>query len=285
MNKFYPEAKLYLSDPTWANHHGIFDAAGFDIETYPYYEAQGRRLDFDKMIEFVKNIGSGDIILLHGCCHNPTGVDPDPDQWKTLAEVLAVQKPMVLFDFAYQGLSEGIDADAAGLRTFCQAGFDMLITSSCSKNFGLYNERVGALTAVCQTSETAQKAFSHLKLTIRRNYSNPPSHGKAIVTTILSDPELRAEWESEVTAVRERIAKMRILLVKTLQQKGVEQDFSFITKQKGMFSFSGLTKLHVDKLRKDHSIYIVGSGRINVAGITEANVERLCDAIAEVLND
>jgi len=283
LKKISLNAKLWVSDPTWANHLGIFPAAGFEVDKYPYYDAENKSLNFEGMLNALKAIPENDIVLLHGCCHNPTGVDPSLEQWDQIKKVLSDRKIIPLADFAYQGLATGIDEDAAGVRLLAESGLQMLIASSFSKNFGLYNERVGALTILCDSSETAQKAFSHLKISIRRNYSNPPSHGGSIVSTIMSDLNLRSQWESEVKMIRDRINKMRQLFVKTLKEKGVTQDFSFITKQNGMFSFSGLSKEQVEKLREKYSIYVVGSGRINVAGMTPDNMDYLCEAIVDVL--
>ncbi|GJQ58008.1 MAG: aspartate/tyrosine/aromatic aminotransferase [Candidatus Scalindua sp. AMX11] len=278
-----PKARLWVSDPTWANHNGIFGSAGIELSTYPYYNTNSKCLDFDAMVAGIKEIPAGDVILLHGCCHNPTGLDPNEEQWHHLATLITQRKIFPLFDFAYQGLATGIDEDATGLRLFAQNVPEMLIANSYSKNFGLYSERVGGLTIVCGSQQEAQTAFSHLKLTIRRCYSNPPSHGGAIVATIMADKTLRAEWETEVSQIRLRIKEMRELFVKTLKTKGVRDDFSFIARQNGMFSFSGLTKYQVEKLKQDYSIYIVDSGRINVAGMTHGNMDQLCEAIASVL--
>jgi len=279
----YPTARIWLSEPTWANHNGIFTAAGLELGTYPYYDTKQKCLAFDKMLAAIKKIPEGDIVLLHGCCHNPTGMDPTIDQWRQIAAVLAERKLVAMVDFAYQGLAEGLEQDAASVRVLCEPGREVVIASSFSKNFGLYNERVGAVTIVCSSAESAQKAASHLKLSIRRNYSNPPSHGGAIVATVLSDPQLRKEWEGEVAIIRDRIHEMRRLIVDTLKAKGVKQDFSFIVGQNGMFSFSGLTRDQVDTLREKNAIYIVNSGRINVAGLTRANMGRFCEAVAAVL--
>jgi aspartate/tyrosine/aromatic aminotransferase len=226
---------------------------------------------------------AGDVLLLHGCCHNPTGADLTVAQWQQIADVVAERKLLPLIDFAYQGFGDGLEEDAAGMRLMCRPGQELLIASSFSKNFGLYNERVGALTLVANTTGAAELALGHLKLAIRANYSNPPSHGAAVVTTILRDPALRAQWEGEVTAMRDRINQMRHLFVETLNEMGVQQDFSFIAHQRGMFSFSGLTPDHVKALREQHAVYIVGSGRISVAGMTEGNMDALCTAIAAVL--
>ena len=275
--------KIWLSDPSWANHGQIFAAAGLETAAYPYYDASTQGLAFEKMVAQLEQLGAGDVVLLHACCHNPTGIDPTPAQWDQLA-ALAKQKGFLpLFDFAYQGFGDGLDEDAAAVRKFADAGLELLVCSSFSKNFGLYNERVGALTLLSRDKDVAARALSQLKVTIRSNYSNPPSHGGKIVTTILTDPELTAIWHRELDAMRARIAKMRVLFVDTLKQKGVAQDFSFIAKQKGMFSFAGITPEQVDRLKEKHSIYAVRSGRINVAGIREATMDRLCDAVADVL--
>ena len=280
----FPHGAVWLSDPTWGNHPGIFAAAGVPTRQYPYYDADAKSLDFDAMLEALTRVHEGDFVLLHACCHNPTGMDPDLDQWRQIAEVAAEQKWTPLFDFAYQGFADGVEEDAAGLRLFLRPGCELMVCSSFSKNFGLYNERTGALTLVAASDDAAQKALSHVKRCIRTNYSNPPAHGAGIVTTILNDPELSAEWEQEVAAMRGRINGMRKLLADTLKAKGVKQDFSFLTRQRGIFSFSGLTKEQVGRLRDEFSIYIVvAGGRINVAGINEANVGTLCDALADVL--
>lgn len=278
-----PGATVWMSDPTWANHPNIFGAAGLETKHYPYLDASHEGLDFDAMVATLDHIPKGDVVLLHGCCHNPTGVDPTPDQWSALAESAKERGWIPLVDFAYQGFADGLEEDAAGVRRMLTPGCEMLICTSFSKNFGLYNERVGALTAVAQDEDAAKAAQSHVKKCIRANYSNPPAHGGKIVTTVLGDEVLKAQWYEEVAAMRQRIHGMRKLFVDTLAGKGVKRDFSFLTKQKGMFSFSGLTKQQVERLREEYSVYIVGSGRINVAGMTEANMDRLCTAIADVL--
>lgn len=279
----FPLAKVWMSDPTWPNHPSIFQAAGLETGTYPYFDAASNSLAFDAMLTAMRVFKPGDVVLLHGCCHNPTGIDPTQEQWKKIAEVLAERQLLPLVDFAYQGLADGMSEDAVGVLELCRPGAELLIASSFSKNFGLYNERVGALTAVTANEETAQKVLSQIKTRIRVNYSNPPSHGGAIVATILGDAQLRAEWDQEATAMRNRINEMRHLFVKTLRAKGIQRDFSFIIRQRGMFSFSGLTKDQVERLKKEFGIYVVGSGRINVAGMTCANMDTLCEAVAKVL--
>lgn len=275
--------KIWLSGPTWANHPSIFEAAGLEIETYPYYDAEAKELSLDAMLECLAKVPADDVVLLHGCCHNPCGMDPSPEQWKQIAQCAAEAGWLPLVDFAYQGLADSLEQDAVGLQTLLEPGQELLVCSSFSKNFGLYNERVGALTVVAASESAAAKAQSHVKKCIRVNYSNPPAHGSAIVTTVLSNPELRKQWKEELEVMCARINGMRGLFVDTLKAKGVEQDFSFITGQRGMFSFSGLTPDQVAVLRDKFSIYIVKSGRINVAGMTPANMDTLCEAIASVL--
>jgi aspartate/tyrosine/aromatic aminotransferase len=282
INQNQPDASIWVSDPTWANHPQIFAAAGLTVKTYPYFDASTNALAFDAFLAALKNIPAGDVVLLHGCCHNPTGVDPDPGQWQTIAQTLQEQRLLPLLDFAYQGLGSGLEEDAIGLRSLLDSGIEFLVSSSFSKNFGLYNERVGALTAVCATADTAQTVLSQLKINIRANYSNPPSHGAAIVECILADSQLRTDWQEELVQMCQRINQVRRLFVAELKAQGAHGDFSFIERQRGMFSFSGLDQGQVKTLKEKHAIYIVGSGRINIAGVTEENVVRLCKAVAEV---
>lgn len=279
----FPGAAVWLSSPTWANHNAIFAAAGLEIKAYPYYDAEKKCLDFEAMKSVLASAPAGDVILLHACCHNPSGIDPDLGQWEALADLTREKGHLPLFDFAYQGFGKGLEEDAAGLRAFCTEGRELLVCSSFSKNFGLYNERVGALTLVGATAGAAAAAFSHVEKSIRSNYSNPPAHGGAIVTAILEDAEMRALWVGELAEMRDRIRAMRDSFVHTLKAKGVARDFSFITQQNGMFSFSGLNQDQVKTLREKYAIYIVGSGRINVAGMTPKNMDVLCEAIASVL--
>ncbi|GLO61042.1 aminotransferase [Vibrio sp. MACH09] len=275
--------KIWISNPTWANHNGVFTAAGLETVQYGYYNAETKSKDFELMVEDLGKADEGDIVLLHGCCHNPTGIDPTADEWEVLAKLCADKKLLPLFDFAYQGFAKGVEEDAHGLRTFAKYNSEILVASSFSKNFGLYNERVGAFTLVAESEQTAATAFSQVKAIIRSIYSNPPAHGSAVVTHILNNPALRAEWEQEVAEMRDRIQEMRSLFVETLKEQGVTADFSFIERQNGMFSFSGLTKAQVEQLKEEFGIYIVGSGRISVAGMTKANMIPLCKGIAAVL--
>jgi aspartate/tyrosine/aromatic aminotransferase len=278
-----PEATVWVSQPTWPNHPNVFRAAGLRVETYPYFNAAANTLAFDEMRTALGRLPAGDVVVFHGSCHNPTGIDPSPEQWTSITEIVEERQLLALVDFAYQGLAEGIPEDAGGVRTLCSRGREMLIASSFSKNFGLYNERTGALTLVAGSRAAAQASLSHIKQCIRANYSNPPAHGAKIVTTILQSTELSAQWEAEVAAMRMRIRAMRRRFVCGLAAAGVTRDFSFIERQHGMFSFTGLTKDQVRRLREEHSIYMVESGRVNVAGMTEANLPTLCEAVAAVL--
>ncbi|MBK5073782.1 aspartate/tyrosine/aromatic aminotransferase [Budviciaceae bacterium CWB-B4] len=275
--------RVWISNPTWPNHKNIFQAAGLETPEYTYYNAEQHALDFDGMLASLEQAQAGDVVLFHGCCHNPTGIDPTAEQWQKLAELSAARGWLPLFDFAYQGFANGLEEDAQGLRLFAATHSELIVASSFSKNFGLYNERVGAFTLVATDSETAERSFSQVKSVIRANYSNPPAHGASIVATILSNPTLRATWEQELTDMRQRIHRMRQLFVNTLQEKGAQQDFSFIIQQNGMFSFSGLTQEQVLRLRSEYAIYAVNSGRINVAGMTLDNMAPLCEAIVAVL--
>lgn len=277
------DVKVWISNPTWANHNGVFTAAGLETVQYSYYNADTKDMDFEATLADLANATPGDIVLLHGCCHNPTGIDPDAAQWQKLAELCAAKQLLPMFDFAYQGFAKGVEEDAEGLRIFAKQCKELLVASSFSKNFGLYNERVGAFTLVAESSEQADTAFSQVKSIARVIYSNPPAHGAAVVTEILNDAALRSEWEQEVADMRDRIQEMRTLFVQTLKDLGVEADFSFIERQNGMFSFSGLSKAQVQRLKEEFAIYIVGSGRISVAGMTKANMQPLCKGIAAVL--
>ena len=275
--------RVWVSNPSWPNHKNVFNAAGLEVCEYHYYDAASHSLDFDNMVASLQEAKAGDVVLFHGCCHNPTGVDPSAEQWQQLAQLSQEKGWLPLFDFAYQGFARGLDEDAEGLRIFAASHQELIVASSFSKNFGLYNERVGALTLVAANSDIAKTAFSQVKYTIRANYSNPPSHGAAVVATILSNEALRTIWIQELTDMRQRIQRMRQLFVNTLAEKGAKQDFSFIIKQNGMFSFSGLTKDQVVRLREEFGVYAVNSGRVNVAGMTPDNMSALCEAIVAVL--
>ena len=274
---------IWISNPTWANHRAVFTAAGLEVKEYGYYNAETKDLDFDGMLADLAQAKAGDVVRLHGCCHNPTGIDPTAEQWDQLARLAAEKGWLPLFDFAYQGFARGIEEDAYGLRVFAEHNVELMIASSFSKNFGLYNERVGAFTLVAKDADTANTSFSQVKGIIRANYSNPPSHGANVVAIVANDPELYQDWLAELAEMRDRIQEMRTLFVEKLSSRGVNKDFSFIARQNGMFSFSGLNKDQVARLKDEFGIYIVGSGRISVAGITKSNIDALCDGIAAVI--
>ncbi|MBF0279281.1 MAG: aspartate/tyrosine/aromatic aminotransferase [SAR324 cluster bacterium] len=283
VHKTSPGTTVWVSDPTWSNHIQIFNAAGLKVEKYPYFDVQSNGLAFEKMMAVLKNIPAGDAIILHGCCHNPTGVDPSLEQWKQIADLVHARDILPIIDFAYQGFGTGIREDAIGPLELIRPEKEALICGSFSKNFALYNERTGSVTAVARDQQTADVVMSQLKVVIRSIYSCPPAHGGIIVSTILNDPDLRKQWEAELKQMRDRINAMRHLLAETMTAKGIPGDSSFITQQKGMFSFSGLTPTQVQRLRDEYSIYIIGNGRINVAAVTPSNVIPLCDAIAAVI--
>lgn len=274
---------IWISNPTWPNHNAIANAVGLTVKNYRYYNPESHGLDWEGLIEDLSQAQAGDVVLLHGCCHNPTGIDPTPEQWDKLAQMSAEKGWLPLFDFAYQGFGNGLEEDAYGLRTFVKNHKELLVASSYSKNFGLYNERVGAFTLVAENKDVAEKAFTQVKSIIRVLYSNPASHGANTVALVLGDEQLRQEWEIELAEMRERIKAMRTRMVELLKAKGAKQDFDFISEQNGMFSFSGLTPEQVDRLRDEFAIYAVRSGRINVAGITDHNIDALCEAIVKVL--
>ncbi len=284
LKKFSPAlATVWVSSPTWANHRGIFSSAGFEIKEYPYYDARTKSVDIDNLISSLEQIPKGDIVLMHACCHNPSGVDLSSDQWRQVADIAKEKKWIPFLDFAYQGFASGIKEDRFAVDMFVETGLDLFIASSFSKNIGLYNERTGALTIVSPSSREAQVAMGHLKLTVRTCYSNPPAHGGLIVATILNDKDLTAQWIEELNFMRKRIVTMRCALVDGLAGRGIKDDFSYIKKQRGMFSFSGLSDDVVSWLRENKSIYVVGGGRINVAGLTSSNIDYICDSIAQAL--
>jgi aspartate/tyrosine/aromatic aminotransferase len=281
LRKFAPSATVWMSQPTWANHRGVFQAAGLKVADYPYYDPATRGLAAARMFEALRAVPEGDIVLLHACCHNPTGVDLDAAQWSQVAALAAAGRWLPFLDFAYQGYGDGLEADRTGVLALVAACPELLVASSFSKNFGLYQDRTGALSLVAADAKAAEAAFSNVEIAVRVNYSNPPAHGGLIVTAILGDEVLAAQWRGELDGMRGHIAEVRGMFVEALRAHGVPGDFSFIKRQKGMFSFSGLSDPQVQYLREKKSIYIVGGGRINVAGITRANVGYLCESIAE----
>ena len=274
---------IYIPDPTWANHNQVFTRAGLEVASYPYYDAGHREFTRSRMVEAIKSIPSGSPILLHACCHNPTGLDPTPADWKEISTAIKVQGLLPVFDFAYQGFGRGIDEDATGVRHFLADGHQMLVANSYSKNFGLYGERIGGFYVVTADAETAERVRSQVMRIIRANYSNPPLHGSRIIAAVLASDALREEWESELAVMRERISSMRKALAEGLNAGGSAVDFSFMYKQNGMFSYSGLSKDAVDRLREEFAIYMPTNGRLNVAGLSPKNLDYVVEAILAVL--
>ena len=276
-------ATVWISDPSWENHRALFEAAGFPVKTYPYYDAGTHGVDFAAMRAALADLPAGDIVVLHACCHNPTGVDLDAAQWDEVVRICQAARLVPFLDMAYQGFGEGIEADALALRRFVASGQSFLVSSSFSKSFSLYGERVGALSIVTQGRDETARVVSQVKRVIRSNYSNPPTHGATVVTKVLSTPALRETWERELAGMRDRIREMRIKLVERLKARGVKRDFSFMVRQRGMFSYSGLTAAQVDRLREDHAVYAISTGRICLAALNDANIDRVADAIAAVI--
>jgi len=276
-------ATIWVSNPTWANHTGLFEAAGLIVKTYPYYDYENKNLDFDGMLAALKQVSADDAVLLHACCHNPSGMDLSNEQWQQVADVAKSIGFTPVIDMAYQGFGQGLDEDAYGLRLMAASVNEMVVCSSCSKNFGLYRERIGACTVIGATSLQADIAYSVVLSVVRVIYSMAPAHGAALVETILTADELRSEWYLELAQMRNRINGNRQLIVDKLVANGVTRDFSFITKQAGMFSFLGITPEQVQTLQGDYSIYMVGSSRMSIAGISNSNVDYLAQSIANVL--
>ena len=274
--------KVLISDPSWENHRALFANAGFTVETYPYYDADKRGINFDGMLGALNAAAPGTIIVLHACCHNPTGYDITPAQWAQVVAAVKSRGLVAFLDMAYQGFGDGIAEDGAVIAQFLDAGLDFFVSTSFSKSFSLYGERVGALSVVCASKEEAVRVLSQLKIVIRTNYSNPPTHGAQIVATVLTTPALRAMWEEELAGMRVRIKEMRKLLQDRLVASGTKQDFSFITRQKGMFSYTGLAKPQMERLRNEFGIYGVDSGRICVAALNHGNIDAVVKAIGLV---
>jgi aromatic-amino-acid transaminase len=283
LKRLNPNAKVAISDPSWENHRALFEYAGFEVINYAYYDAPSHGLNFDGMLASLNSYPAGTIVVLHACCHNPTGVDMTAAQWQQVVDTVKARGLVPFLDIAYQGFGESIDSDGAAVRLFAASGLNVFVSSSFSKSFSLYGERVGALSIITGSREEASRVLSQLKRVIRTNYSNPPTHGGAIVATVLSSPELRATWEQELGEMRDRIRAMRHGFVDKLAASGVDRDFSFVKQQRGMFSYSGLTSHQVDRLRDEFGIYAVSSGRICVAALNTRNLDAVVDAVAHVL--
>jgi aromatic-amino-acid transaminase len=283
LKKVSPKAKVLISDPSWENHRAIFTNAGFEVDNYAYYDAVNRSVNFDGMLASLNAAAAGTIVVLHACCHNPTGYDISDAQWDQVIAVVKAKNLTAFLDMAYQGFGHGIQEDGAVIGKFVAAGLNIFVSTSFSKSFSLYGERVGALSVVASDKEEASRVLSQLKIAIRTNYSNPPIHGGAVVAAVLNNPELRAQWESELAEMRVRIKAMRQKLVDSLKAAGVKQDMSFITSQIGMFSYSGLTKDQMVRLRSEFGVYGTDTGRMCVAALNSKNIDYVCASIAKVV--
>jgi aromatic-amino-acid transaminase len=283
LKRFSPESQIWISDPSWENHRALFESAGFTVNAYPYYDPATRGVNFAGMLKALKEMPTGAIVLLHACCHNPTGADLTDAQWTEVIQVVTQRGLIPFLDMAYQGFGDGIDADGKVVRLFAEAGGPLFVSNSFSKSFSLYGERVGALSIVAVSAEEAGRVLSQLKRVVRTNYSNPPIHGGQVVATALSAPELRTLWEDELAGMRVRIREMRQTLVAKLKEKAPNHDFDFVIQQRGMFSYSGLTKEQVGRLRDEFSIYAIDTGRICVAALNSRNIDTVVAAIAKVL--
>ncbi|WP_423600522.1 amino acid aminotransferase [Roseateles sp. MS654] len=282
LKRLNPGATVLISDPSWENHRALFTNAGFPVETYPYYDAANRGINVDGMLAALHAASAGTVVVLHACCHNPTGYDLTPAQWAQVVEAVKAKGLVAFLDMAYQGFGEGIAEDGAVIQQFLAAGLDFFVSTSFSKSFSLYGERVGALSVVCASAEEATKVLSQLKIVIRTNYSNPPTHGAQVVATVLSTPALRAQWEEELAGMRVRIKQMREALVAELKAAGITDDLGYVTRQKGMFSYSGLSAEQMQRLRSEFGVYGVDSGRICVAALNSKNLKPVAAAIAAV---
>ena len=283
LRRTLPQAQVWISDPSWENHRAIFENAGFVVNNYPYYDAPTHGVNFNGMIDCLRGLPKGSIVVLHACCHNPTGVDLSADQWAAVAETVNKQGLVPLLDIAYQGFGDGLDADAAAVRIFDRAGGAAFVANSFSKTFSLYGERVGGLSVVAGNKDEAARVLSQIKRLVRSNYSNPPTHGGQIVASVLTSPEARAQWEQELGQMRARIRTVRQQLVDKLRAKAPKHDFEFVTRQRGMFSYSGLSKQAVTRLREEFSVYAIDTGRICVAAINSKNIDYVSDSIAKVV--
>ena len=283
LKRYFPESEVWVSNPTWDNHVAIFEGAGFKTHTYPYFDAQTGGVNFDGMCDALKALQAGSIVLLHPCCHNPTGADLSAQQWDQVIEILKAQQLIPFLDIAYQGFAEGMDEDAYLIRALADTELDFIVSNSFSKIFSLYGERVGGLSIVCQNAEEANRVLGQLKFTVRRNYSSPPTTGAVLVNTVLQQESLKTLWLSEVEEMRARILTMREKLKQLLSEKLPQQNFDYLTQQRGMFSYTGLSAEQVDELRDQHAVYLVRSGRICVSGLNERNIQYVADALVKVL--
>ena len=283
LKQLSPNAVVAISDPSWENHRALFETAGFPVQNYRYYDAATHDVNRSGLLEDLNALPSGSIVVLHACCHNPTGVDLSPADWKNVLDVVKAKGHVPFLDMAYQGFGDGIDEDAAAVRLFAESGLTFFVSSSFSKSFSLYGERVGALSIVSESKEESARVLSQVKRVIRTNYSNPPTHGASIVAAVLNSPELRAQWEEELAEMRLRIRGMRTQMVDLLAEKAPQRDFSFVGRQRGMFSYSGLTTEQVHRLRNEFGIYALDTGRICVAALNQSNIKAVTDAIVQMI--
>ena len=283
LKRFFPDAQVWVSDPTWDNHRSMFDGAGFVVNDYPYYDDSTGTIDIDGMLETLQRLPKRSIVLLHPCCHNPTGVDLSQAQWRQVIEVLKAGELIPFLDLAYQGFGDGFEEDVFAIRELAAANVSFLLANSFAKNFSIYAERCGGLSVVCPDAKQAEFVLGQLKFTVRRNYSSPPLHGASVISTVLNDPALKAEWQGEVAQMRERIKAMRQKLFDTLSAAAPGRDFSYLITQRGMFSYSGLSPEQVDRLREEFGVYLVRSGRMCIAGLNDGNVDYVAAAMAAVL--
>jgi aromatic-amino-acid transaminase len=284
LRRYFPDSMVWISDPSWENHRVVFEGSGFVVNTYPYYDAATGGLRFEAMLEALKRLPPRSIVLLHACCHNPTGVDPTRDQWAALIPVFQERSLIAFIDMAYQGFGEGIEEDAHAPRTFADAGIPMLVANSFSKNFSLYGERCGGLSVVCATADERERVLGQLMATVRANYSNPPTHGARIIASVLTDTKARASWEAELAAMCDRIRNMRRAIHDGLNSCTAGQSLSRYLRQKGMFTYTGLSPRQVDMLREEHAVYLLRSGRMCIAGLNQRNVPTVVEAVADVLS-
>ena len=284
LRQWFPASGVWISDPSWDNHRSMFESSGITVGTYPYYDPASGGVRFDAMLACLRALPPHSVVLLHACCHNPTGADLTPAQWTTLIALIQERQLLPYLDMAYQGFGDGVAQDAFAVRALAQAGVNFLIANSFSKSMGLYGERCGALSVVCTDAEQAERVLGQLKFTVRQSYFSPPAHGGHIVAQVLGDPALRASWERDLNAMRERILAMRVRLHAALRERQPERDFSYLLTQRGMFSYTNLSPVQVDHLRDAHAVYIVNSGRICISGLSTGNVEAVADAISAVMD-
>lgn len=283
LRRLAPQAEAWISDPTWENHRGLFENAGFSVRAYAYYDPKSHGVNFEGMLAALRSMPAGSIVVLHACCHNPTGADLSREQWNAVIEEVASRALVPFLDIAYQGFGEGLEADSAAVRAFVRAGMPLFVSSSFSKSLSLYGERVGSLSVVAASAEESERVLSQLKRLVRTNYSNPPTHGGRIAATVLGTPELRSLWEEELAKMRERIREMRRQLVRRLRALVPSADFSFVERQRGMFSYSGLTRDQAVRLREEFAVYMIESGRMCVAALNTKNIDYSADCIARVM--